>query len=72
MDATRSVPEAKESPVLSAELLIHGQRLNVAALGPEHVVVLKVDGQLMIYHVDLPAGIDPTRHEQRYRMLKTA
>ncbi len=83
MDSTRSVLDGRHSPELSADLLIHGHRLAIAALGPEHIVLrsprlvaagegaihLKVDSQLTIYHVDLPQGIDPNRREQSYRRL---
>jgi hypothetical protein len=84
MDATHSVPETKHSPVLSAELSIHGHRFNVAALGPDHVVVrssrpvppgqgvirLTIDDQLTIHHVELPEGVNPSRREQHYRLLE--
>jgi hypothetical protein len=82
----RQFPEAKHSPVLSADLLIDGQRFAVAALGPEHVIVrlprlvpagegtilFRADDEVTTYHIDLPQGIDPARHEQSYRLLKTA
>ena len=73
------------SPDLSAELMLHGERFAVAALGPEDVVVrsprvvaaghgtvrMVVDGQPTIYEVDLWLGIDPTRREQAYRLIAT-
>jgi hypothetical protein len=84
MDATHSASETKHSPVLSAELSIHGHRFNVAALGPDHIVVrssrpvppgegvirFTIDDQPTIYHVELPDGVDPGRREQQYRLLE--
>lgn len=85
MDATQIPAQAKHSPALSANLIIHGERFTVAALGPDHVVVLsarpvppghgiihfRMDDHLTTYHVDLVDGIDPHRGEQVYRLLET-
>ena len=40
-------------------------------LGPlAGIVRLTIDGQVTVYHVELPEGIDPRRQEQVYRVIE--
>jgi hypothetical protein len=73
------------SPNVSMELTIHGERFNVASLGPSKFIVrnprlvkpgagtlrLLVDTRVTIYHMELIDGIDPKRGSQPYRLLST-
>ncbi len=73
------------SPEISAELLLHGQRIAVASIGPDAIVVwgvqrvergqgtirLDMDGRITLYHVDLVNGIDPDRDRQTFLLLRT-
>jgi hypothetical protein len=82
----RASTQAGYSPDISAELLIHGERLNVAAFGPrgfvlrsakflppgEGTIRMQVDGRQTIYRVQFPEGIDPSRNRQPYRLNKTS
>jgi len=84
MDAQHS-PSSSYSPDISMELLVHGERMNVAAMGPSNIVVrsartappgpgticLKVNGRITVYHIELPQGIDPTRQHQPVRLVRT-
>jgi hypothetical protein len=80
MNHLPTAPRADYSPDISIELLVHGERFNVASLGPRNlalrdarpmapgvgIVRLVVDGQVTVIHVDLRTGIDPSRPTQPY------
>jgi hypothetical protein len=73
------------SPDISAELLIHGRRFNLASLGPDRIIVrtsekvepgrgtirLRVDQRFTLFHIDLPQGIDPAKTHQPYLLRET-
>ena len=74
----RPSADAGYSPKISAELLLHDQSFAVAALGPGQVVIqsprplppgrgtiyMRIDGQLTVYHAELPSGINPSHPAQ--------
>lgn len=66
-------------------LFLHGERFDVASLGPNDIVVrsarpmpagegtirLTIDGELTVFHVKLADGIDPVRRAQSYQLIDT-
>lgn len=84
MNANPASSDQGFSPPIAAELLLHGQRINVASLGPHSLIAranrpaapgpatvrLTVGDQLTIYQIYLPHGIDPDRIEQPFELAK--
>jgi len=81
----RPSADAGYSPDISAELVFHDQSFAVASLGPNQVVIqsprplppgrgtihVRIDGQLTVYHVDFPSGINP-RHPAQPAVILSA
>jgi hypothetical protein len=71
------------SPPIAIELIIHGQRFDVASVGPDRAILrdaralnaglgiirLTVDAHVTVYQVDLTQGIDPARTEQPFMLI---
>jgi hypothetical protein len=78
MSAYPIATDSGYSPPLTVSLELHGQRFDIAEIGPEFVRVrgavpvaegvakvhFELDGQLTISEVDLFDGIDPQRKRQ--------
>ena len=83
MSDTPTQSDTGYSPPISIDLTLHGERYEVAAVGPDRlyltepvhalagrgVVRLTVDGRSTFTHVDLFAGLDPTVRKQPMRLL---
>ena len=85
MRACPSLTGSGYSPEISMELILHGERFDVASLGSQDIVVrdarrvpagqgtlrLVVDRKPTIFHVNLMHGINPSLREQTYQLLDT-
>lgn len=68
------------SPDISATLFLHGEQFNVAAMGPESIILrhprlmpagrgilrLQIDHKIINYSFEFPQGIDPSKDRQPY------
>ncbi len=85
MTDTPTPSDAGYSPPISIDLTLHGERYEVASVGPDRlylsepahappgrgVVRLTVDGRSTFTHVELFAGLDPTTRRQPMRLVGT-
>jgi hypothetical protein len=76
--------DAGYAPPLVIVLTLHGEDYNVASTGPDRlslrdarnaepgrgVVRFDIDGNLIRYDVDLFEGIDPSRADQKFRLIQ--
>lgn len=86
MQSNPTSVESGYSPPLTIDLTMHGERYDVASIGPDsltlrnpriarpgHAVVrITIDGRPIIHHIDLFDGIDPARRKQTFRQLGVA
>jgi hypothetical protein len=85
MADTPTTSDTGYSPPISIDLTLHGQRYEVASVGPDRlylsepanappgrgVVRLTVDGRSTFTHVELPDGLDPSNRKQAMRLVGT-
>ncbi len=78
-----TAPDAGYSPPISIDLTLHGERYEVASVGPDRlylqqpaiappghgVVRVTVDGRSTFYQVDLFAGLDASARRQSLRLI---
>ena len=83
MQSAAASAESGYSPPLTITLVLHGEEYDVAAIGPETLALrnprvaragqgtvhVSIDGQPVLYHIDLFDGIDPTRQKQSFHHL---
>jgi hypothetical protein len=83
MKAHNGAADSGYSPKITIELILHGQRFNVASVGPTMailrdarkmepgagVIQWNVDGRVTSYRVEFSQGVDPERAEQPLVLL---
>jgi hypothetical protein len=83
MKAQTGTEDSGYSPPISIELHLHGERFNVASVGPDNAILrdarpmqsgtgvihFDVDGSVVLYQVNLFNGIDPQVDEQPFVLI---
>ncbi len=83
MTQKKGTDDSGYSPPISIELHLHGEKFNVASVGPNSAILrnarpmdpgtgtihFDIDGNVVLYHVKLFNGIDPQVEEQPFELV---